>query len=558
MDTLSTDTITDKLEQTKSSLSDFLDPKKPLYMQAGPAAFHLIDAFIEDHDISHLEQSLAIALLDYQSSWVEPGIAIHDFETECSDRHYAFIHKNNTNNSVSLSPFNARYENFLGKKFEYKFRDYDRNMFFYGHQPNIHFSADSFCTSHKPDECEGEEMDKENTKQALLFNSSSFQEFLQYNFTLTSYDINENQVTNFVNWVIDTDEGALSRVENIMKIIGIRNRADFFNAFLATEFGDDFGNRILTIIEHTTPQQSKKVFETIATYREQSKQFASWYEAHDPELTKATEKAMNERLTDVITVVAKVAKDGPMTVDTAPHRDSENYRHDGRFDVTIKSVDEALEMMQLFETSMRQLIEIVPDKDSVVSRAVQHPDEAGFQIYRFSHPERGDALLHVREHGAGVYDRALEYGNYDGVEATISWVTNPVAQHMLALDKDPHGVSIRFDREGRRINEAPDSDERTPVRDEGVISLDVSSVMGGKQTPGVRIGRMIAAGNILRASYRGEKSSLHHNTNYFNQEKYGNSKGFAELARYISTMAEARIADQQHSKVGKIATKRVA
>lgn len=360
----------------------------------------------------------------------------------------------------------------------------------------------------------------------------------------------------------------LSRAaEGIQGVEG--STSQFYEAFLATEFGDDFGEKILSIAEHAPAEQSARIFEIINNYRKESASFAKIYQAYDPELAQATEQAMNERLSDMLAIAEHVARDGKITVDTAPHREEPDYVHDGRFDLSVKTVGQVINTMEHLHHALAQRRRIVDNPHTKVTRVIANSNEVGYQIYRFHLPQDdssfragdprsalrdasgGDVLLHVRSEGASVYDKAFEYGNYDGVEATISWVVNPTGDHKLASDKDPDGVSIRFDREGRRAGEAPNSSERTPIRDDGVISLDISSGLGNAKSVPVQIGRMLAAGNILRAKEQGMAASLHHNTNYFDQTKYGTSDGFASLARYITASAEARIKMSAAKKIGK-------
>lgn len=88
------------------------------------------------------------------------------------------------------------------------------------------------------------------------------------------------------------------------------------------------------------------------------------------------------------------------------------------------------------------------------------------------------------------------------------------------------------------MGEPADSDRRDPTRKDGLISVDVSSGMGKSDTLPVRIGRLIAAGNRIRARRIGTEDSLHHNTKYFDQEKYGDGDGSAYLARSVIRQIE--------------------
>ena len=327
-------------------------------------------------------------------------------------------------------------------------------------------------------------------------------------------------------------------------------REAFAESFLATEFGDDFGDKLLSIAEKVPAQKAEKVFGLINRYRRLSREYANEYRPFDGDFAEATERAMNERLTDMITVAEAVGSEGHITVDTAPHRDKPDYVYDGRFDVTFGSIDEFIAVMEQFEEVMLRRRAILDDPHTHVSRVVANEERMGYQIYRFHNANLGDVLLHIRQEGAARFDKEFEYGNREGAEATSGWITNPQPPYFLSSNKDINGVSIRFDREGREPGEAPDSATRTPVRDGGMISLDVSSVLGGTNTPGVRIGRLIAAGTILRAREQGTEAALHHNTNHFDQGAYGNRKGFAELVKYTKAMAEARIATQRSRKSG--------
>lgn len=182
-------------------------------------------------------------------------------------------------------------------------------------------------------------------------------------------------------------------------------------------------------------------------------------------------------------------------------------------------------------------------QDVRVARVNKNDDQ--FIIYRFTSEISGSALLYIRPEGAHKYDKNYEYGNAMGVEASISFIVNPTEAHHVRSDKDPDAVSIRFDREGRLVDDSPFALDRDPTREDGTISVDISSGLGDTSRLPVKIGRFIAAGNILRARKTGSHESLHHNTNYFDQRKYGKASGFSKLAIYTAHMAEAMIAIQE-------------
>jgi hypothetical protein len=314
-----------------------------------------------------------------------------------------------------------------------------------------------------------------------------------------------------------------------------KSRPQFLETFLATEFGDDFGESILTINEKLPEEVAVEVFDMAGEYRKQSKKFASWFASYDPGFAKATERAMNERLTDSLVALETLAVGGKLDAQLGPG---------GHFE--LSSAQEALEIMRLQKGAMQTIQDVITDPHVETSHVTE--ENGKFMMYRFVSEAHGQALLYVRPEGAKGYDSRFEYGNEQGVEASISFIANPVDPHDLLTEKDPDGVSIRFDREGRKTDESPFSEDRDPTRHDGSISLDMSSILGKEGTPGARIGKFIAAGNVLRAAKNGGFEALNHNNNHFDQEKYGTTDGFAGLANYIMRQAEAQIELQRQGR----------
>lgn len=327
-------------------------------------------------------------------------------------------------------------------------------------------------------------------------------------------------------------------------IKGSEHRMSVARAFLATEFGADYGDAIISISENTSPEQAQNIFETVHRFEQRTHNFASWFHDYDPAFAEAVEKAMNERLTDALIALDELAVNGELHVDVAPHRHKDDYVNDGKFMCNIDSLDEGIEIVEQLDRSMGLTHDIVTAADVRVTRVNKNDEH--FITYRFSSEAHGDALLYIRPEGARGYDKTHEYGNGKGVEASISFMVNPKDPHHIRSDKDPDAVSFRFDREGRLVGDSPFAEDRDPTKQNGSISVDISSGMGDPGRMPVKIGRFIAAGNILRAERIGSHVSLHHNTNYFDQAKYGEASGFAKLAVYTAHMAEAMIYLQDH------------
>ena len=107
------------------------------------------------------------------------------------------------------------------------------------------------------------------------------------------------------------------------------------------------------------------------------------------------------------------------------------------------------------------------------------------------------------------------------------------------------------------MGEAPDSARRDPTRRDGLISVDVSSGMGRADLLPVKIGRMIAAGNRIRARRVGSEDSLHHNTNYFDQDKWGSAEGFSKVVDYVDAAVTVLMKQQNNKAHGNAALRAV-
>lgn len=353
-------------------------------------------------------------------------------------------------------------------------------------------------------------------------------------------------------FMVESDTQRFSRFEIALEQTADDKRVILAEAFLATEFGDDYGDAVLDIAERATPEQSAHVFETVGKLRERTKEYANMFAQIDPQLAEATEKALNERITDALVALQTVAVDGKLHQDTAPHFHNADYVHDGKFDLKIDSLEEAMEILDGLEATFATMHNVISADDLHV--ITLYEDDSQFMTYRFMSESKGNMLAYIRPEGAYGYDKQVEYGNRKGVEASISFMVNPLNPHKLLVPKDKDAVSIRFDREGRLVGEDPSGDRRDPTRHDGLISADVSSGLGDARTLPVKIGRMIAAGNRIRARKQGTEDSLHHNTNYFDQQKYGERTGFAHLARSVIRHIELIKKTTGRKKLGQSAT----
>ena len=333
--------------------------------------------------------------------------------------------------------------------------------------------------------------------------------------------------------------------------------------FLAADFGEDFGDSLLTIAEskHLNGNEKAKIFDTITSCRESINKITSLYnEFDDGKFTKEYARASNERLTDAVTVFSQIAKKGSASAD---------LDWAGKPNLDFKAAIEALGYeAKSLEIISGTLDDVTTGKEGAFAEIVMHPDPQNYAslrtVYNFYSPSFGYVLLHTRPEGSHSFDSRVEYGKkrskYDknstnaGVEASISLITNPIDPFTLPNPFKPDSramhnprfydsatmdkvSAIRLDREGRAPGMAPDDPARDPINSTGMVSVDLAAIGDRADTPSGKIARLLSLGNKLRADKSHTESSLNHNTNWFDQDKYGSTEGFRQLVEYIDAMA---------------------
>lgn len=188
--------------------------------------------------------------------------------------------------------------------------------------------------------------------------------------------------------------------------------------------------------------------------------------------------------------------------------------------------DEPLELLQGLEAALHSLRHVVTSKEI---RPVLAIDGVDFKVHRFG----TDVSCYNRPLGDHVYNYDYEYGRpREGVEASIGYTIRLPGQgkgRLLPLRKDEkngYEISIRLDREGRSASR---EGQRDPMRSEGVVALDIGSVLGDPDSFGTKVGRLLALGNMYRSNIIGTPAGLNHVTDWIDQT-YGSADQFAGAA----------------------------
>ena len=338
-------------------------------------------------------------------------------------------------------------------------------------------------------------------------------------------------------------------------------RLELAEGFLATGFGEDFGDALLDIAnsKRFSGEQLGEILGQIESCRDSIRKITEMYKDYDGgKFASEYSKAANERLTDAITVFQEIARNGTATA---------NLDWAGTPKFTYNSAMEALK----YEAKSLSIIsgtvgDVATGKEGAFAELLLTPDDSRTRsMYSFYSPEHGYVLLYTRPEASSTYENSLEYGNRSGVEASISLITNPVNPFELPTPFKPNPKAvrnpnyydpatmdrvsaIRIDREGRTLDMVANDPRRHPLNHEGIASVDLAAIGDRADTPSGKIARLFSVGNALRAARVGGEIKLNHNTNWFDQDKFGTDVGFKSVADYVDRLAITWCAEHPSSE----------
>ncbi len=371
-------------------------------------------------------------------------------------------------------------------------------------------------------------------------------------------------------YMTEADNKRFNYLSQTMQEIDSDLRPILAESYLATSFGEDFGDALLDIANSKilNIEQVKEILLKIKSCRESISGIASMFDNFDNGIFSSQySRAANERLTDALTVFRQIAKDGTAKAD---------LDWAGRPEFTFDSAMEAL----TYEAKSLEIINgtlqnISAGKDGAFIELILKPDRNGAKnnrsIYNLYSPDYGYTLLYTRPEGSHSFNPALEYGkkrsryisksNNAGVEASISFTTNPTDPFSLPNPFRPDIASqqdspaklnkvsaIRLDREGRTLDMPPDDPNRDAISSKGICSIDLAAIGDSADTPSGKIARLLSVGGEIRAETNGTESSLNHNTKWFNQAQYGSAEGFYKLVTYLDDIFISWCSDHSPDK----------
>ena len=363
-------------------------------------------------------------------------------------------------------------------------------------------------------------------------------------------------------YMAKADRGRFNRLcETLHDIPDEGLRLKFAESFLAAGFGEDFGDALLDIAnsKRFSGEQLGEILGQIESCRDSIRKITEMYKDYDGgKFASEYSKAANERLTDAITVFQEIARNGTAAA---------NLDWAGTPKFTYNSAMEALK----YEAKSLSVIsgtvgDVATGKEGAFAELLLTPDDSRTRsMYSFYSPEHGYVLLYTRPEASSTYENSLEYGNRSGVEASISLITNPVNPFELPTPFKPNSKAvrnpnyydpatmdrvsaIRIDREGRTLDMVANDPRRHPLNHEGIASVDLAAIGDRADTPSGKIARLFSVGNALRAARVGGEIKLNHNTNWFDQDKFGTDVGFKSVADYVDRLAITWCAEHPSSE----------
>lgn len=364
-------------------------------------------------------------------------------------------------------------------------------------------------------------------------------------------------------FMTEADSGRFDKLCNTLNQTDEKLRLKLAKNFVATGFGDDFGDSLLDITdsEKLSNTEKERLLDTVEKCRESIERITGLYtEFDDGKFAKEYAKASNERLTDALAVFRQIAKSGTAEADL----DWAGHPH-FNYDSALEALKYEAKSLEIISGTLHN---VSTGAKGSFAEVVLTPDKSYQRLnrtfYNFYSPQHGYVLLYTRPEGSHSFDPMIEFGKERskyredsinaGVEASISLTTNPIDPFSLPNpyrpDKravrnprfyDPDTMdkvsAIRLDREGRAPGTEANDALRDPINPIGMVSVDLAAIGDRADTPSGKIARLLSVGGKLREEMSGVASSLNHNTKWFEQDVYGTAEGFSELVGYIDSIA---------------------
>lgn len=297
-------------------------------------------------------------------------------------------------------------------------------------------------------------------------------------------------------------------------------------SFAALEHGDEFGDHLLTIAEKLPLASTEPVLEQLRQLRRLGSLLKERFTAFDPAVAQALQTASTKRITEVLAVLEDIAVSGQTTVALLGDRQ-----------LTLTDPHEIIAVLRTLTRALTAIVE------SFEAPGRQIIDQDGMEIYQITTPH-GGVTLQLRAVGAPLASQTP--WEYD-TEARINWLISPTSQEPPAPEINhpdrQQALSIRLDREVLSQEEDGTVVKQDPTDPIGQVSLDLGGLFGEESNWNVRVGQILAAGNVIRNRQRGTPPTFHHVREAF-EPAWGNADAFSRLVRWVSSQYRENSPDQ--------------
>lgn len=404
-------------------------------------------------------------------------------------------------------------------------------------------------------------IDSDSAQLLIALHDLEVKDYINKELGLDLANVSLDAQMQLLKYMAKSGDDRFDKLCNTLRKTDEKLRLELAESFLAAGFGEDFGDALLDIAnsKRFSGEQLGEILGQIESCRDSIRKITEMYKDYDGgKFASEYSKAANERLTDAITVFQEIARNGTATA---------NLDWAGTPKFTYNSAMEALK----YEAKSLSIIsgtvsDVATGKEGAFAELLLTPDDSRTRsMYSFYSPEHGYVLLYTRPEASSTYENSLEYGNRSGVEASISLITNPVNPFELPTPFKPNPKAvrnpnyydpatmdrvsaIRIDREGRTLDMVANDPRRHPLNHEGIASVDLAAIGDRADTPSGKIARLFSVGNALRAARVGGEIKLNHNTNWFDQDKFGTDVGFKSVADYVDRLAITWCAEHPSSE----------
>lgn len=331
--------------------------------------------------------------------------------------------------------------------------------------------------------------------------------------------------------------------------VAFRDWRDILADAELVEYGPHYSGEIYEILTSSAPLKREFLYAIAEMYHHADRAASAF-----PGLfQEGAKKGMQNLLADAVYAVHHHIAQGGETHERIHLKDGDEGL---RLDLTG---DEPYQLLAALRSAFKGLEKMRPiiSASSDYSTTVKVKD-GDFSVYRFM--EGGQFLpmsLHIRPYASKTYDTKFEYGIPEkGVEATININIDakpdpdgPIELGKHVGDEEDTRISIRLDREGIKLADRMHVERKDPTAPEGMVSIDISAIIGNDNWLGTKLARFLAFGNELRTNSQGDFTDWNHMRVHFTDEDGDAAIFGSEATKLIQELDQQSITEEEAKRL---------